>query len=174
DVPDTGGPPIGVPAPFERGRRGAEAGHGMPAAGVAEDGVGGGAEEQACDPGERRRDQPSRSVSIACARFCSCSCRAWLAIRCRLHGHFSPEPVALRQALHLPNRSGTCAASNRRHTPGMPAITSAIGTAAPSSPSWSPTIVPLAPHIAPAPFPERIRPSLSAPVSPRALPCVRI
>jgi hypothetical protein len=34
-------------------------------------------------------------------------------------------------------------------------------TAAPSSPSWSPTIVPLAPHVGPAPFPERTRPSLS-------------
>ena len=71
-----------------------------------------------------------RSLSIASVSFWSCSRRASVAMRCRLHGHRSPEPVSLRQPRQRPSRSGTCAASSRRHTPGMSAMTSAIGTLA--------------------------------------------
>ena len=46
---------------------------------------------------------------------------------CSEHGHRAPEPEDVRHPEHRPSRSGLCATSNRRHTSGMPAITSAIG-----------------------------------------------
>src|SRR3954453_11373163 len=46
---------------------------------------------------------------------------------CSEHGHRAPEPEEGRQPEPRRSRSGLCATSNRRHTSGMPAITSAIG-----------------------------------------------
>ena len=46
---------------------------------------------------------------------------------CSEHGHRAPEPDDVRHPAHRPSRSGLCAANKRRHTSGIPAISSASG-----------------------------------------------